>query len=80
MVERREQHGRPPNYRNGRAALSRHRRQRVWRPHIDGHRETWPLRSKRFQSGPWASIIREACELDERAIPERVEGGAGGCR
>src|SRR4051794_623113 len=50
-VECREQHGRPPQCRNGRPALSRKRWHRLCRPHHRRHRETWPLRSKRF--GAW---------------------------
>jgi hypothetical protein len=48
-VERRERDGRPPQCRNGRPALSRKRRHGFADLTTDGHRETWPLRGKRFQ-------------------------------
>ena len=43
-VKRREQHERPPQCRNGRHATG------FADLVIDGHREPWPLRSKRFQA------------------------------
>src|SRR5262245_22978429 len=49
-VERRERHGRSPRCRDGRPALSRQGWHLFADLIIDGHRETWPLRSKRFQA------------------------------
>jgi hypothetical protein len=50
MVERREQHGRPPQCGNRRLALHVSDGTGFVDLSIDGHRETWPLRGKRFQA------------------------------
>jgi hypothetical protein len=49
-VERREQHGRAPQCRKRRPALSRKRWQRFCRPYHRRPSGTWPLRGKRFQA------------------------------